>query len=177
MPIRHRTLRERLELYSRVRDLTSQGDEPKAVAAKMGISIDDVRYWLRVKQPSREVYVPDLSPGPDLAYLVGAYLGDGRTAGEQDKKVRFNVADPDFAELLNELLAKILRTSSKAVKMEYGFYSVSYDAAVLYDYLQQPLTDQLPLIESVPAMFLRGFFDAEGYVSHCWTIRKGDSWA
>ncbi len=126
---------------------------------------DDVRYWLRVKQPSREVYVPDLTPRSDLAHLLGAYLGDGRTAGEQDKKVRFKVADPDFAEMLNRLVAKVLRAKVKRVTMERGFLCVNYDSAVLYDYLQQSLTDLLPLVVSFPSMFLRGFFDAEGFVS------------
>jgi intein-encoded DNA endonuclease-like protein len=135
------------------------------VAAEMGISVDDVNYWSRVKRPSTARYVPDLSPRPDLAYLLSAYLGDGRTAGEQDKKVRFNVADPAFADTLNDLVAKVLRAAPKKVTLEYGFYSVSYDAAVLYDYLQQPLQGHMSLIESFPGMFLRGFFDAEGYVS------------
>jgi len=163
--VRHRTLEERLELYSRVRELTSGGLQPFEVAATLNISIEDARYWLRVKQPSREVYVPDLTPRPDLAYLLGAYLGDGRTAGEQDKKVRFKVADREFAELLNASVAKILRTKEKPVTMEQEFYCVNYDSAVLYDYLQQPLELQTPLVESFSAMFLRGFFDAEGYVA------------
>jgi intein-encoded DNA endonuclease-like protein len=135
------------------------------IAQALGISGRDVSYWLRVKRPSRTVYNPDLTPRPDLAYLVGAYLGDGRTAGARDKKVRFKVADPAFADLLNGLVAKVLRASPKTVTTEGGFHCVNYDAAMLYDYVQRPLSVQMPLIESFPTMFLRGFFDAEGYVS------------
>jgi intein-encoded DNA endonuclease-like protein len=162
---RHRTLEERTGLYDRVNALRSQGSEIAEIATQLGMSRRDVSYWLRVNRPCRATYVPDLTPGPDLAYLVGAYLGDGRTAGEQDKKVRFNVADPEFANLLNPIVARVLRTEPKPVKMEKGFYCVNYDSAVLYDYLQQPLTALMPLVDSLPAKFLRGFFDAEGYTS------------
>ncbi|MDA4122248.1 MAG: hypothetical protein OK456_03600 [Thaumarchaeota archaeon] len=96
---------------------------------------------------------------------MGAYLGDGRTAGEADKKVRFNVADPDFANLLNESVAQVLGTQPKATRIEHGFHSVVYDSAVLYDFLQQPIEQLIPYAESSPEAFLRGFFDAEGYVS------------
>lgn len=109
--------------------------------------------------------MPDLKPRPELAYLVGAYLGDGRTAGPNDKKVRFHVADPDFATILNETTTAILGTQPRKIAIDRGFPSVVYDAAMLYDYLQQQLEGLTPLIDSFPEKFLQGFFDAEGYVS------------
>ncbi|MGA2665887.1 MAG: hypothetical protein ABSF83_13185, partial [Nitrososphaerales archaeon] len=98
----------------------------KDVSEALGISRRDVSYWTRMKRPSRTIYAPDLTPRPELAYLVGAYLGDGRTAGEQDKKVRFKVADQEFAGQLNELVAKVIGAQSKPVPVEEGFYAVSY---------------------------------------------------
>jgi intein-encoded DNA endonuclease-like protein len=163
--IRHRTLEERLALFSHVRQLTSEGLPPRDVATAIGISLDDVCYWLRVKQPSRERYVPDLTPRPELSYLIGAYLGDGQTAGEADKKVRFKVADLDFAKILNEAVSRVLGTGPKAIRIERGFHCVVYDSAVLYDFLQQPIEPLIPYAETSPESFLRGFFDAEGYVS------------
>lgn len=152
-------------MYARVHELREKGLGVKEIAEALGMSRRDVSYWFRVNTPSRTVYAPDLSPRPELAYLVGAYLGDGRTAGEQDKKVRFKVADPAFAAQLNELVSKVVGAKLKPVTKEEGFFCVSYDSAVLYDYLQQPLQGLQSLIETSPAMFLRGFFDAEGYVS------------
>ena len=162
---RHRTLGERLKTYSEVMELRATGKTVKEIAESLGISRRDVSYWFRVNKPSRTVYAPDLTPRLELAYLVGAYLGDGRTAGEQDKKVRFNLADPAFAETLNNLVAKVIGAQMKSVALEEGFYSVSYDCAALYDFLQQPLERQMSVIDSFPTMFLRGFFDAEGYAS------------
>ena len=169
---RQRTLKERTELYTRVQELRSKGLTVGEVATTLGISRRDVSYWTRVNPPSVERYVPDLKPRPELSYLVGAYLGDGQTAGEQDKKVRFNVADIEFATQLNELVAKVLQTEPVPVKKEYGFYHVNYDAATLYDFLQQPIEAYVPLIEANPGMFLRGFFDAEGYASPQLNHRK-----
>lgn len=67
--------------------------------------------------------------------------------------------------MLNELIAKVLRTYPKPVKLIDGYHSVDYDAAALYDFLQQQLQDLLPVVESSANMFLRGFFDAEGYAT------------
>jgi intein-encoded DNA endonuclease-like protein len=162
---RHRTLEERLASFSHVRQLTSEGLPPSDVASAIGISLDDVRYWLRVKKPSRERYVPDLTPRPELSYLIGAYLGDGQTAGEEDKKVRFKVADLDFANILNETVSRVLGTRLRVIRIERGFHCVVYDSAVLYDFLQQPIEPLIPYAETSPESFLRGFFDAEGYVT------------
>ncbi len=162
---RHRPLEERVELYSKVHELRSKGLGIRDIAQSLGISRRDVSYWFRVNRPSRTVYSPDLTPRPDLSYLVGAYLGDGRTAGPKDKRVRFNLADSAFANLLNELVAQVLGATLKTVTVDGGFYSVSYDSAVLYDFLQQPIHEFSKLIESFPSDFLRGFFDAEGFAS------------
>ncbi len=170
---RHRTLEERLKIHAEVATLRGSGMTVKEVADALGISRRDVSYWTRMNKPSRTVYNPDLTPRPELAYLVGAYLGDGRTAGPKDKKVRFNLADQEFADQLNELVAKVIGARLKTVPVEEGFHSVSYDCAVLYDFLQQPLSAQIPLAESFPAEFLRGFFDAEGYASQ--TIWPGSN--
>ena len=161
----HRTLKERLVLYARARELQSRGLEPKEIARTLGISSDQKSDWLTGQVPKREEYVPDLIPSPDLAYLIGAYFGDGRTAGQDDKKVRFKVANREFANSLNELVARILRTIPKAITIEKGFYCANYDSAVLYDFLQESLKTLLPWIEKFPEAFLRGLFDAEGYVS------------
>lgn len=163
------TLEERLELYPKVEELRPRGLQNRELAYELGISEQDASYWLRVERPSRENYVPDLNPRPDLAHLIGAYLGDGRTAGEQDKKVRFKVADLEFARLLNDLVAEVLLTEPKRVAVGRGFYCVDYDTAVLYDYLQQPLSCLIPVAESFPGMSLRGFFDAEGYATQTLT--------
>jgi intein-encoded DNA endonuclease-like protein len=164
-PYRHRTLEERLKVHMEVMELRTNGKTLKEIAEALGISRRDVSYWFRVGKPSRTVYSPDLTPRDELAYLVGAYLGDGRTAGEQDKKVRFKVADPAFADQLNDLVSRVIGASRKPVTLEEGFSCVSYDAAVLYDFLQQPIDAFASLISSHSCAFLRGFFDAEGFAS------------
>ncbi len=164
-PRKHRNLEERTRIYEGTKSLHLQGKTHSEIAAQLGISYDEVGYWLRAGPPHVERYTPDLTPRPELAYLVGAYLGDGRTAGPNDKKVRFHVADSAFARILNETIATILQTQPRKITMDHGFLSVVYDAAMLYDYLQQPLESLVSVIDSFPAKFLQGFFDAEGYAS------------
>lgn len=164
-PRKHRSLEDRIRIYGGTKDLRSRGKTYPQIAAELGISLDEVGYWLRANPPHVQRYIPDLTPRPELAYLVGAYLGDGRTAGPNDKKVRFHVADAAFAKILNELTAAILRTQPRKVTVDSGFLSVVYDSAALYDYLQQPVGNLVPLVEAFPEKFLQGFFDAEGYAS------------
>lgn len=164
-PRKHRSLEDRIRIYGGTKDLRSRGKTYPQIAAELGISLDEVGYWLRANPPHVQRYIPDLTPRPELAYLVGAYLGDGRTAGPNDKKVRFHVADAAFAKILNELTAAILRTQPRKVTVDSGFLSVVYDSAALYDYLQQPVGNLVPLVEAFPEKFLQGFFDAEGYVT------------
>ena len=84
--------------------------------------------WARGAK-SRRVprYDPDLSPSPDLAYLVGFYLGDGRSAGNEHK-VRFKLADKSQLEHVSRLVAKLLNREPKEIKMDASFYVVEYDS-------------------------------------------------
>ncbi len=99
-----------------------------------------------------------------MAYLIGFWLGDGRNAG-REKKVRFKLADRKQLGLVNRMLARLLDREPKPILMDGPFYVVDYDTSVLYDYLSQPLAKLKPCISAFKVDFLRGFFDAEGYVS------------
>jgi intein-encoded DNA endonuclease-like protein len=145
--------------------LRAKGLSFSAIGKQLGVDPGQVKRWLEGrKPPSVERYNPDLTPSPGLAYLIGFYIGDGRGFGEE-KNVRFKLADRDQAEFLSMLLAKILRTTPKPAFMEEGFYCTVYSAAILYDFLRRPLTELDKWIRPCKSDFLRGFFDAEGYVS------------
>jgi intein-encoded DNA endonuclease-like protein len=49
--------------------------------------------------------------------------------------------------------------------MEDSFHVVAYDSSILYDFLDKPVTEHEAMIQEFRGDFLRGFFDAEGYVS------------
>lgn len=109
-------------------------------------------------------YEPDLTPSPDLAYVAGFYIGDGKSAGNEHK-VRFELADKEQLELVGGLVAKILGRESKRFTRDGTFYVVDYDSVVLSDYLNQEVEQLLSHLSKYAADFIRGFADAEGYVS------------
>jgi len=160
-----RRLEERQRIYFEVKRLASSGLSYPEIGRRLGIHRDLVRmYNLRTTAPWVERYNPDLSPSPALAYLIGFWLGDGRDAvGE--KKVRFQLADKQQLDYVNIVTAKLLDREPKPIRMEGQFYAVDYDTALMYDYLAQPLEELLPCIKAYPSQFLRGFFDAEGYIT------------
>ena len=62
-------------------------------------------------------------------------------------------------------MAKLLGRSPKPPGMEGGFYVVQYDSVVLSDFLHHDIEWLADNLKGVIPDFLRGFFDAEGYVS------------
>lgn len=160
-----RSLPERIRLYERAVDLQNDGLSYSQIAKEIGVSRSSVYDWLgRHNPPKREAYMPNLSYSADLAYLIGFYLGDGRSAGVE-KHVRFSLADLQQARLINEVMARILRTTTKDLILEHGYFSVRFTNAILYDFLHQPLQALRNWIDPYKTDFLRGLYDAEGYVS------------
>lgn len=162
---RYRRLAERIRLYKEARRLEASGLSHSRISKILGLGSGQISYWLvRGAPPHYERYDPDLTPGPELAYLVGFWLGDGRNAG-REKKVRFKLADEWQINYVSRLVARLLDREAKAIVNERPFYVVDYDTSILYDYLSQPVEKLIGCIQPFKADFLRGFFDAEGYVS------------
>jgi hypothetical protein len=160
-----RRLSERVMLYEEAHRLQRNGVTEDKIARQLRSGQPQVREWLfGGVRPRFDRYDPDLTPGPDLAYLIGFWLGDGRSAGNQ-KKVRFKLADVKQLDYVNRILARLLDRQPKPPLRDGPFHVVDYDTSVLYDHVTQPLSKLKPCIVSFKADFLRGFFDAEGYVS------------
>ncbi|MDV3292712.1 MAG: hypothetical protein LYZ70_00395 [Nitrososphaerales archaeon] len=168
----YRRLSERIRLYDEARRLQGLGLSRARIGRTLGVAQSQIGDWLvRGVRPRRDRYDPDLAPGPDLSYLIGFWLGDGRNAGQQ-KKVRFKLADKEQILHVNRILARLLGREPKPILMDGTFYTIDYDTSVLYDYISQPLKRLEQCIQFFKADFLRGFFDAEGYVS-CYVDASG----
>lgn len=142
------------------------------IGQRLGIHSTLARHYaLRESPPYVERYNPDLTPSSSLAYLLGFWLGDGRASGKE-KKVQFELADKEQLEFVNRVTAQLPGRQPKAIQNHSPFYIVVYDTSLLYDYLNQPLMAHEELIQKFKADFIRGFFDAEGYVG-CSPQRTG----
>jgi len=160
-----RSLQDKLMLYERAIELRKQGMSYSRIGKMLGIGKDTIGSWVRGSPPVRVWrYVPNLSPSSDLAYLLGFYYGDGRSAGEEPK-VRFKLADRRQLEFVNEIVARLLGREPIPISMEDAFYVADYDSVVLSGYLESPLALQMDCISGYKKEFLMGLFDAEGYAT------------
>lgn len=107
--------------------------------------------------------IPDLVSSAELAYVIGAWLGDG------DKNaLRFRVKDEDIALEFARCLARVLHKEKIRVNLAssgYGrrdYFSISQRNKFLLSFLKD--NNYKDIVLAFPADFLRGFFDTEGWV-------------
>ncbi|ASJ03129.1 hypothetical protein A3L09_07620 [Thermococcus profundus] len=111
----------------------------------------------------------NLKPSPALAYIIGAYFGDGTaTKGSRYKyNVKLKVVDREFAETFASALKAIglnPRTGFENNGTRTGRWYVETSSKSLYLYLKSPKERLFNVAMEYPREFLRGFFDSEGSV-------------
>jgi len=148
---------------------------PKAV--RNMASIMGVRALKRSHSFPREAR--EYFPSSDLAYLIGAIMGDGYVHTYVQKKprvhvhryIKLRVKDFEFAHRAKEAFSKVRGRTSKiytvynhhtTISAGTKMFIVQVEDKDLYNLLNQPLKELKPYIEAYPREFLRGFFDAEG---------------
>jgi intein-encoded DNA endonuclease-like protein len=127
-------------------------------------------------------YEPNLSPSPDLAYIVGVYLGDGsaiikKNAGRYiEYEVHLWTVDECFAEKFANALQRIgLRTYFiRGVRNNKPYCMVKVYSKRLYEYLTSiklskrgglisfNLDKLKEIAEAHPIPFIEGFYESEG---------------
>jgi intein-encoded DNA endonuclease-like protein len=113
-------------------------------------------------------YTPDLRPSASLAYLVGALLGDGRIRSlSRTTQVQLRVKDKEFAQEAQRCFFNVLGEVMSLRWIENRLWDVGVCSKRLGEFLMQPLEFlEEELIRYYPEDFLRGFFDAEGYIRY-----------
>lgn len=114
---------------------------------------------------------PDLSPSPELSYLIGVLVGDGNiTKSGYDYQIRLSAKDKEFVESFAEKLAIINHKSSSYSirKNKRGLYETQGRSKKLYYFIKGG--NFWSIAEAYPIEFITGFFDSEG------TITKSSKW-
>jgi len=166
-------------LYPKVLELASKGKGPAGIARQLSavyqlsISPGTVRHWMVGDRNPLGGKVRNLlrqEPSPALSYVIGANIGDGCTLTD-NWIVKLEVTDRDFAEAFNDNMARLFDRSKpnkilvKRFKVQrLPMYVVRYSCKQLVKLLRLPLKKLLEIAFKFPREFLRGFFDAEGYV-------------
>lgn len=112
--------------------------------------------------------VVDLSPSPELSYVIGAVLGDGTLyIHSRRHEISLTVKDRDFAEefaiRFGKLLGRKLNIETRKMK-GVKYYVVRAGSKNLFYFLKQDLDKLMPIVSEYPQEFLKGIFDAEGSV-------------
>jgi intein-encoded DNA endonuclease-like protein len=120
------------------------------------------KHWYKIK--------PNLTPSPELAYLLGVRYGDGRLM-RNEKKSEFSFGlhakDRDFVEEFKRCADAVKgRCGGKIWREKGGYYGYKVYSKALYDFLNKPIQAHEGIIKKFPQHFLRGFFDSEGCVSY-----------
>jgi len=164
------------EEYEEAMRLLRQGFGVMQVSKWLNIPLWTLYHWRKGEQkPYAAKWEP--KPSPELAYVLGALLGDGSVGRAEHGayRIKLSAKDYEFVEQFSKCLATVLGKPEKTPKpkrkgtMWYvKYYSKAF--AEWYTSLRQSLlqgnTDDLSKyvehnVECVRA-FLRGIFDAEG---------------
>lgn len=169
----------REDIYQQVSDLhiTNRWSAYK-IAQTLAMPYSTIRGWLSsspIKSPRGNFaprIIPNLQPSPELAYLLGATLGDGWVGNSKTKwngRIVLQATDLEFVQEYTRCLKNILGREYPIVKKNWKdnprwkpFWRVTAHSCLLAEYLRQPLEAFNSLLQTYPGDYLRGFFDAEG---------------
>jgi intein-encoded DNA endonuclease-like protein len=161
-------LNNKEKLYEIVTMLHRKGYGSRKIAKMLGLD-DRVRkvieYWIyplrgKTFRPRTD---PDLTPSPDLSYVIGVRLGDGYVGHwRRDYVVTLRVKDKDFAETFKECLAKVSRRKVRLLKDKEYWRVTAYSKPLYLSLKSKNISAYSHIVEQFPADFIRGFADSEG---------------
>jgi len=169
-------LADRMTAYREVRMLVDAGFPPSP--SKISARLEDVgcpvptretirRWAVGATSPfsGKRLFTPN--PSEELSFFLGAWLGDG-WADQNDggKRMRLKVRSKSFAERFAAAAGSILQRESygiwTTVDNRGPWYNVKVTSCMLYDFVNEDLSELKSYLESFPKGFLSGFFTAEG---------------
>ncbi|WP_232461784.1 LAGLIDADG family homing endonuclease [Thermococcus pacificus] len=127
-----------------------------------------IRWCKGTHNPFNRIRNISLEPSPELAYVIGVYLGDGSVHLKSNGRyvVKLKVIDKEFAEAFANALKKLgigvtigFERDSTRVDRHY----VEGSNKSLFQLLTGSRKRLLSLARKYPREFLRGFFDSEGF--------------
>jgi len=135
------------------------------IGRKLGISEWTATNWIyRGERPVVRGHF-ELTPTPELAYLLGARYGDLSVSD----RFKLEAIDRDFVKEFLRCLSKVMGRPYKMHKKGKGTWVARGYGKALIDFMKEPLDLHKPIIELYPADFWRAFFDGDGHITE---IRK-----
>lgn len=187
---RYRPLTLRQMLYPRVVELRNNGETYRRIQniiyAEFGLRLSKslISYWCRrchtpfgdgLGKPEKDHRIHKLIPCPELAYVIGASIGDGFTRIDKGHMyvIVLAVKDHDFAETYGKCAATAVGRD-KPYKPSWDRHSkrwiVKFKNKALHELVKKPLDIKrirfyIEFCEKSMASFIKGFADSEGSVN------------
>lgn len=160
-------------LDEKIRRLYKQGLKQKEIADQVGISQQYVsrlmkKFGIKAKNHSeRHRQLIDLTPTPNLAYIVGALKGDGDVVDRPDSRhyfLRLRVASKPFAESFKKAVKKQgLHPNMWFTENDHkGIYTVTAASQQFVRWYPKLNLTKFLKNKKLQIAFLRGFYEAEG---------------
>jgi len=170
---------EKIGLYDKAMELReSKGWGWRKISKELGIRGAAVKNWLyRNKNPKNKYNTPDLTPSPELSYVIGTVLSDGYTTKVQgNKRIVLSVKDREFAEEFNRNIAPVLNKEKEynISKTDRPRYIVQATSEILFDFLNHPLNKLIEVSDEYSSHFLRGLYDGDGGTDKNWVVSLTD---
>lgn len=169
----------REDIYQQVLDLHATNRwGARNIARTLVVPLRTVSRWI-AGSPIKSHYggnftpkvIPNLHPSPELAYLLGATLGDGTVGycrANRAWRITLRATDLEFVQEYARCLTHILGPEYSLMKKTRDnprwkpIWRVDAQSRLFAKYLRQPLDAFRPLLQAYPEPFLRGLFDSEG---------------
>ena len=176
----------RVKLYNDVVALRRGGLTYKGIIEEIyrrygvRLSKSHISYWIRgAHNPYNGRRIPSLEllePSEELAYVIGAKVGDGYVSkksrvrkGYNEVMIGLEAKEKKFVEEFARCLAKVLgrREIRPRYRRSSGRYVVEVRSQTLYELLKKPvdlerLKKYIEHCERCVVAFIRGFADSEG---------------
>jgi len=191
--MKHRPIELRIKLFDEVRRLRGLGLSYSEIIDEIermyGVTLNrgHISFWVRgihnpYNDPQRIPSLDYLRPSEELAYVIGAVIGDGYVCQQNyNYIIALQVKDLEFAEKFAECIGKVLgREPPKPIARKDGTFVVEVYSKTLYELLKKPIDiDRIRqyvehCIRCICAS-LRGFFDSEGSIDKDGEIRVYNS--
>lgn len=165
---------EVLELINYVKSLRKQNFSYSQISKKIEIERNIkiskstiIRWCKNSNNPFNKTKFIDLSPSPELSYIIGVYFGDANIYYRKKTGsyyFRIKVVDKDFVDVVKNSLIKIgLNPTISYVeeKTRSNRWHVEASSKSLYKFLSQNKEELFKVAEKYPEDFLRGFLIAK----------------
>jgi len=144
---------------------------------KQGIKLRDCNSYHRWKSPANQIK-PLLNTSPEIAYILGIYLGDGWTYNYKNNYfIGLDTIDYEFAYSFFEALKKIKLNPCIFKKKNRDIWRMVSSSKMFFNWINRlAFSKIIKIAEQHPKQFIKGIYESEGCLSNNYDKRVNKSY-